>query len=213
MMMNQDPDRANPMADSDQELCFSYLLGALSAEQTAEFEQRLAVSRSLGLELLQCSEIMVELQGSLKSAPVDLHGSSSWSMARAVALAASLLLMLTAWYSWVVPSMRADEELLIAQAWVSGSSDWEAESESIGLAENSPRLMLGEDVTEEEVIADETAATLVDRESWAEAGSLPEWLIAAVSVEVQESNFPATSASPATSSPPSATSEGDNSDG
>lgn len=138
-------------ADDDQsplDRCMLYLLGELSAAESAEFEQCLAESPELNRELLVQSELLCALAAGENTAIVTVATPPSSVVWRAIivisALAACLTIALVGFRSLpeneqsvasvdVAANELNEEALLIAQAWAASrvldkitEADWSA---------------------------------------------------------------------------------------
>lgn len=109
--------------EATSERCMRYLLGELSADETATFEQSLGSSAELGDELQRQSELLwMVSQATFDPPPVTSQATSDsfakWTEA-AVALAACLLVAFIGWnlISKSNATSAIQEDVLIAQAW------------------------------------------------------------------------------------------------
>lgn len=134
MNERQSDDVPDPIPDD--ELCFRYLLGELTADKAAQFEQRLATSPELGETLLGQADLINGLSAVQHHRPAvaaTVSQVSRWSIAVSiVAIAACLLVVVLGVRARSadqdalasqqlttrgVPSVDVTEDLLIARAW------------------------------------------------------------------------------------------------
>lgn len=119
--MNHQSQNAKP-DEATSERCMRYLLGELSADEAATFEQSLGSSPELGDELQRQSELLCMVSQATFDPPQLTSQATSDSFAKwieaAVALAACFLVAFIGWNLVSKSNASAiQEDVLIAQAW------------------------------------------------------------------------------------------------
>lgn len=170
--------------ESMQERCIDYLLGELSAEESADFEGHLAASPELNRELLAQSDLLCAMTRSAKTVPLasDNTGTSlaRWTVLVAT-LAAGIVAAVVGFRSLSDPDQSIarlpaanesveSEALLIAQAWADGQRD-----DSIVLTVSDSRY---EFIDEDELDLDTEILAADD-------DVLPSWMIVALAADAE----------------------------
>ena len=195
-----DRDGSPPVTGNPVDRCVRYLIGEMGPEETECFKQDLEHSADLADELIRSSNLVLGLatvserrpqpspdspSSSTRSTPA--RSTPAWWWPATVAVAASLLFVLLIWRPQLLPLRSADEELRIAQAWVTLDV---AESNSTEPELPPPLPPQDENDVTDSSLPRHSDSLLSDDATFDPDDGLPEWLVAAVSAELDRDQSP-----------------------